>query len=139
MTAAAEAAMPRDEAERLFASSEFHAYLGLELDEWSHGRVTLTFRPPAAVRSGDAGIIHGGALASALDTAACFAVIAAVGVDCSTVDLRTDYLRPASAEVLTVTGTLVRAGRRIAWADATVAGPDGKVAATARGTFTWSA
>ncbi len=130
-------AMPRDEAERLLAVSAFHEYLGLRLEEWSHGFVRFTFRPPPAVRSGDAGVIHGGAIATVLDTAGCFAVISAVGVDCSTVDLRTDYLRPASAEELIVTGTRLRSGRRLGWADATLAVPDGKVAATARGTFTW--
>jgi uncharacterized protein (TIGR00369 family) len=82
-------------------------------------------------------LIHGGALATALDTAACFAVIAAVGVDCSTIDLRTDFLRPASAEELSVVGTCLRAGRRFAVADANVIAPDGKLVATARGTFTW--
>lgn len=130
-------AMPREEAERLLAISAFHAYLGLRLAEWTHGLVRFTFRPPPAVRSGEAGVIHGGAIATVLDTAACFAVISAVGVDCSTVDLRTDYLRPASAEELVVTGTLLRSGRRLGWADAVVAASDGKVAATARGTFTW--
>ena len=130
-------AMEREEAERLLGMCAFHEDLGLRLVDWEHGRVRFSFRPPAWVRSGDQGVIHGGALATALDTAACFAVIAAVGADCSTVDLRTDFMRPASAEELAVTGTLLRAGRRFGWADAAVVAPDGKVVATARGTFTW--
>lgn len=130
-------AMTREEAERLLAICAFHADLGLRLAEWERGRVRFSFHPPASVRSGEAGVIHGGALATALDTAACFAVMAAVGVDCSTVDLRTDFLRPASAQELTVTGTLLRAGRRLGWADAALIAPDGKLVATARGTFTW--
>lgn len=129
--------MTREDAERLLAICAFHADLGLRLVEWEHGRVRFSFHPPASVRSGEAGVIHGGALATALDTAACFAVMAAVGVDCSTVDLRTDFLRPASAQELTVTGTLLRAGRRFGWADAALIAPDGKLVATARGTFTW--
>jgi uncharacterized protein (TIGR00369 family) len=132
------AAMAREEAERLLGTCDIHRYLGLELTEWSHGHAGFIFRPPASVRSGDTGFIHGGALATALDTAACFAVIAATGVDCSTIDLRTDFLRPASAQELIVTGTCVRAGRRIGVADATATAPlDGKVVALARGTFTW--
>ncbi len=130
-------AMAREEAERLLGMCAIHKDLGLELAEWEHGRVRFAFRPPASVRSGEGGVVHGGALATALDTAACFAVIAAVGMDCSTVDLRTDFLRPASAAELSVTGTLLRAGRRFGWADAAVTAPDGKVVATARGTFTW--
>lgn len=130
-------AMTREEAERLLGSCAIHRDMRLELAEWEHGRVRFALRPPASVRSGDARIVHGGALATALDTAACFAVIAAVGVDCSTVDLRIDFLRPASADELSVTGTLLRAGRRFGWADAAVTTPDGKLVATARGTFTW--
>jgi uncharacterized protein (TIGR00369 family) len=135
--APAAAAMAREEAERLLGMCAIHRDLGLELTEWRHGQVRFTFRPPASVRSGDEGFIHGGALATALDTAACFAVIAAIGADCSTIDLRTDFLRPASAEELAVTGTCLRAGRRFGVADATVIAPDGKVVAMARGTFTW--
>jgi len=130
-------AMDRESAEKLLASVDFHEQLGLRLVEWEHGRVRFSFRAPAMVRSGEAGVIHGGALATALDTAACFAVIAAVGVDCSTVDLRTDFLRPASAEELVVNGQLRRAGKRFASADAEVIAPDGKMVALARGTFTW--
>jgi uncharacterized protein (TIGR00369 family) len=129
--------MDREAAEKLLASCDFHEQLGLRLVEWENGRVRFSFRAPASVRSGEAGLIHGGALATALDTAACFAVIAAVGVDCSTVDLRTDFLRPARAEELVVTGQLLRAGRRFGSADAEVIAPDGKVIALARGTFTW--
>ncbi|TAN31801.1 PaaI family thioesterase [bacterium] len=130
-------ALAREDAERLLASCAIHRDIGLELADWEPGRVRFLFRPPASVRSGEAGVVHGGALATALDTAACFAVIAAVGVDCATVDLRTDFLRPAAAPELVVTGTLLRAGRRFGWADASVTAPDGRVLATARGTFTW--
>ena len=131
------AAMAREDAQRLLDSCDIHRDFGLTLVEWHHGHAKFTFRPPPSVRSGDAGLIHGGALATALDTAACFAVIAAVGVDCSTIDLRTDFLRPAGAEELSVVGTCLRAGRRFAVADGNIIAPDGKLVATARGTFTW--
>ncbi len=130
-------AMMREEAERLLSACSIHRDMGLKLVDWEKGRVRFTFAPPTSVRSGDGGVIHGGAVATALDTAACFAVIAAVGKDCSTVDLRTDFLRPGSADQLSVTGTLLRAGRRFGWADAAITTSDGKAVATARGTFTW--
>ena len=131
------AAMSLEDAQRLLDSCDIHRDFGLRLVEWHHGHAKFAFKPPASVRSGDAGLIHGGALATALDTAACFAVIAAVGVDCSTIDLRTDFLRPAGAEELSVVGTCLRAGRRFAVADGNIIAPDGKLVATARGTFTW--
>ena len=59
------------------------------------------------------------------------------GHDCSTVDLRTDYLRPAVDPSFDLEGKLRRAGRRLAWADAAVTTLDGRLVATARGVFTW--
>lgn len=127
----------REDAERLFASAPLHAAVGLEVVEWGGDAVALRFAPPPLVRAPETGAVHGGAIATALDTAACFAVIAATGVDCMTVDLRADYLRPALDDEFRVEGRLLRAGRQFAWADATAATLDGRVVATARGTFTW--
>lgn len=129
--------LTRAHGERLLASSEVHARVGLELAGWSSEGVELRFRPPAWTRDPASGAVHGGVLATALDTAACFAAIAAAGVDCSTLDLRCDYLRPALDDEFRVSGTPLRAGRRIAWADAAILTMDGRVVAAARGTFVW--
>jgi len=128
--------MTREEAEALLASCPLHALLGLELEEFGDGRASFRFAPPASVRSGEGAPMHGGALATALDTAATFAVIASFGADASTVDLRLDFLRPALDPELIVEGVTLRAGRRLAWADAAATTVDGRVVATARGTFT---
>ena len=129
--------MTRDEAQALLDSCELHALLGLELLQFEPGRVRFRFAPPASARAGEGGAIHGGALATALDTAATFAVISSIGADATTVDLRLDYLRPAVGSELTVEGATVRAGRRFAFADATATADDGRIVASARGTFTW--
>ena len=130
-------ALSREAAEQLLLSCPLHAAIGLELLEWESGRARFTFTPPALVRAGEPGIVHGGALATALDVASCFAAIAETGHDCSTVDLRTDYLRPAVDPSFDLEGKLRRAGRRLAWADAAVTTLDGRLVATARGVFTW--
>jgi uncharacterized protein (TIGR00369 family) len=129
--------MTRDEAEALLASVELHRLLGLSLLDWGEGSVTLGFAPPSLARAAGGGPVHGGAIATALDTTACFALISAVGVDCSTIDLRTDFLRPAVDDELLVTGSVIRAGRRFGCAEATLSTGDGRALATARGTFTW--
>jgi uncharacterized protein (TIGR00369 family) len=129
--------LTRADAERMLASSEVHVRLGLEFIEWGQEAVTLRFRPEAWARDPASGAVHGGILATALDTAACFAAIAAAGVDCSTLDLRCDYMRPALDEEFVVRGTPLRAGKRIAWADATISTLGGRVVAAARGTFIW--
>jgi len=127
----------QEQAAELLASVPFHEALGLDLVEWREGAVTLRFRPPALVRSPGNGVVHGGALMTALDTAACFATISSVGTDCSTVDLRADFLRPALDGEFRVEGNVLRSGRRFAWADATMATLDSRVVAVARGTFIW--
>ncbi len=81
--------------------------------------------------------MHGGALVTALDVAACFAAIAGIAHDCSTVDLRADFLRPAVDPTFYVDGEMRRSGRRLAWADAVLANRDGRLLATARGVFSW--
>jgi uncharacterized protein (TIGR00369 family) len=129
--------LSRADAEHLLAGSEVHGRLGLELAEWSAEQVGFRFAPPAWTRDPATGAIHGGVLATALDTAACMAAIAAAGVDCSTLDLRCDFLRPALDELFVVTGTPLKAGRRIAWADAAIATAEGRVVAAGRGTFVW--
>ena len=129
--------MERAEAERLLATCALHVYLGLELVEWDEGRVAFRFVPPAIARTGEGTPLHGGALAAVLDTAATFAVISSIGQDASTVDLRVDFLRPALDPELRVEGRTTRAGRRFAFADATVTAADGRLVASGRGTFTW--
>jgi uncharacterized protein (TIGR00369 family) len=129
--------LTRADAEQLLVSSEVHGRVGLELIDWGSAQVGLRFRPPAWTRDPASNAVHGGILATALDTAACFAAIAAAGVDCSTVDLRCDYLRPALDDEFLVNGTPLRAGRRIAWADAAILTTEGRVVAAARGTFVW--
>jgi uncharacterized protein (TIGR00369 family) len=129
--------MDRDEAEALLGSCELHALIGLELAEWEPGRVSLRFAPPSATRPGGSGPVHGGALATALDTAATLAIISSIGADASTVDLRLDYVRPALDEVFGVEGRTTRAGRRVGFADAELRTASGRLVASARGTFVW--
>ena len=137
MSASTPQTLTRADAERMLASSEVHARIGLALVEWRADGVALSFRPDAWTRDPASGAVHGGILATALDTAACFAAIAAAGVDCSTLDLRCDYLRPAFDEEFLVRGTPLRAGKRIAWADATISTLGGRVVAAGRGAFVW--
>jgi uncharacterized protein (TIGR00369 family) len=79
--------------------------------------------------------VHGGAIASLIDIAGTFAVIAAVGHDVITVDLRVDYLRPVRTGDLAGRARPVRIGRSLAVADVEVAGADDKLVAVGRGLF----
>ena len=129
--------MTRDEAQALLDAVEIHRALGLELTEWDDGAVQFRFAPPDLARERSSRGVHGGAIATALDTAACFAVMARIGADCSTIDLRLDYVRPALDDAFRVTGSVLRAGKRLGWGEAVMETLDGRLVASARGTFTW--
>lgn len=129
--------MTSDQAIALLDACELHRVLGLELREWAVGRVVFGFEPPPMTRDVTSGGVHGGAIATALDTVAGFAVISSSGHDIFTVDLRVDFVRPALDREFTVEGQTLRAGKRFGWADATVYAADGRVVAVGRGTFGW--
>ena len=117
-------------------TSPFHRLLGLRLVRAEQGRVeiALPFREDLFANTDDP-YIHGGVIAALIDTAACFAVIAGVGRDVPTIDLRVDYFRPARREDLRAIGTMIKGGRTLAVADAEVVGADGRVIAVGRGLF----
>jgi uncharacterized protein (TIGR00369 family) len=83
----------------------------------------------------DGAVVHGGIVASLLDTAATFALIGASGHDWTTVDLRVDYLRPTPPGSVSVRGEVVRRGRTIGRSRAELVDADGKTSATAIATF----
>ncbi len=101
------------------------------------GSVTLTSHPGPQAMSRRGGV-HGGVLATFLDTALVLAALTAVEkVEAySTVELSVHYLRPvpADVDVLVTHGSVLKAGRRLSFAEARVEGPDATVYATATGT-----
>ena len=83
--------------------------------------------------------IHGGYLATLLDTALGCAVQTklAQNIGYGTIELKINYVRKLVAETgrLVCVGTVLHAGRTMFTAEAKVAGPDGKLYAHGSGTF----
>lgn len=125
------------ELQHLVDVSPVHRRLRLTVITADETGVTCRAEPGAEETGEDNGqFLHGGVVATLLDAAATFALISATGADWSTVDLRTDFLRPAPAGVLLVSGTAVQAGKRLGRASATVSDPaSGRLLATGGGTF----
>jgi uncharacterized protein (TIGR00369 family) len=76
--------------------------LGITLIDFKHRRGEAWMKLPYAARlAGDAedGVLHGGAITTLMDAACGMAVMIKLGVDApiATVDLRIDYLKPATA------------------------------------------
>lgn len=114
------------------------AYVGNYLTEvLGPGRVVTSWTPTQQ-QANLTGGVHGGYLALVCDEAAGMAA-ASTGerwVPMVTLDLDVTYLRPAQlGKPHRVEGTVLYTGRARIVSEATVLTPDGKVAATARGSF----
>ena len=79
-------------------------------------------------------VAHGGVTYALADTVGGAAVISLHHEPTPTVDMRVDYLAPATTD-LRAEAEVVRDGRSVATADVCVTDADGTTVATARGTF----
>ena len=114
----------------------FAQLLGIELDDVDTGTATLGLNLTRQMTQNH-GVVHGGAIASLIDTATAFAIISLLsrGERVSTVDLTISYLRPLTAGRVTATARVLRAGRRLFVVSAEVFDKDGKLATTALSTY----
>lgn len=101
-------------AREAFASVPYAKFLGLELGELSNGeaRIHLDVRDELKQNQG---VMHGGAVASLIDTASAFAVLMRLEPNerVTTTDLTIHYLRPMVSGRLTAKAQIVRGGRRL--------------------------
>lgn len=84
------------------------------------------------------GTAHGGSLAGLLDAAMGLAALARVepGEGCATIEMKINFTAPVMPGEVLATGRVITLGRSIIVASAEATRPDGRVAATALGTFT---
>ena len=101
-------------AREAFASVPYAKLLDLELGEIGRGEASIHLEVRDELRQNQ-GVVHGGAVASLIDTAAAFAVLSQLDLHerVTTTDLTIHYLRPVSAGRLTATARIVRGGRRL--------------------------
>jgi acyl-CoA thioesterase len=97
-----------------FALVPYAKLIGLELGEMKSGEANLYLEVRDQLKQNQ-GVVHGGAVASLIDTAAAFAVVTRLesGERVTTTDLTIHYLRPITSGRLTATARIVRGGRRL--------------------------
>lgn len=110
--------------------------LGIELDEVSNGTAKLGFDIREDLTQNH-GVVHGGAIASLIDSATAFAIISLLAPKekVTTVDLTISFLRPLTKGRVAAVAKVVRAGRRVFVVSAQVMDSDGNLAATALSTY----
>jgi acyl-CoA thioesterase len=110
--------------------------LGLEFVSASRGEARFALEHREALTRHE-GLMHGGAIASLMDTASAFAVLTLLteGQQTVTVDLTIHFLRPVLRGRVEAHARVLRAGRRIATLNIDVTDPTGKLTATATTTY----
>jgi uncharacterized protein (TIGR00369 family) len=130
--------MTAEELNAALQSSGFIRQQGVQLAGCDAAAGSLTLRLPfhaGLERSDGSGQFHGGPIAALIDTAACFAVVMQIDGPAPTINLRTDYLRPAVSEALIARAVVRRTGRTVAVVDVDVEDAGGALVAIGRGSF----
>ena len=117
-------------------SVPFAKLLGIELEEIDTGTATLAFEIRPELKQ-NKGVVHGGAIASLIDSATAFAIISLLPPDekATTVDLTISYLRALTQGRARATARVLRTGRRLIVVSADLHDEAGNLAATALSTY----
>jgi uncharacterized protein (TIGR00369 family) len=125
----------------MFEKSPFIGFLGIRVTSLDYEKaeinMTMPMRPEIERRPGS-GQFHGGPLASFIDVVGDFAIGMLVGGGVPTMNLRIDYLRPATGSVLSGTARVRRAGKTVAVVDIDVLDDQNRLVAIGRGTYSGS-
>lgn len=100
-------------AREAFADVAYAKFLGLELCELRSGEVTVCLDVRDDVKQNHR-VVHGGAIASLIDTASAFVILTAIDENerVTTTDLTIHYLRPVTMGRMLARARIIRGGRR---------------------------
>ena len=126
----------RQRVERALDTVPFAKLLGIQLESVVAGHAVLALPIREELKQNNA-IVHGGAIASLIDSAMAFAIIPLLAEKerTTTVDLTIHYLRPLTEGVAKCSARVVRAGRRVVVVSAEVFDHQERLAATAVSTY----
>ena len=117
---------------RFLPTSPYVGHLGIRLTDLQPGMATLTL-PFSAPLATIGAVVHGGAIASLIDTAAMVAAWSDAAVPATlrgaTVGLSVTYLAPGEGEDLQAIARVLRRGRSLVYLDVEVQGASGTLVA----------
>jgi uncharacterized protein (TIGR00369 family) len=120
--------------ERLFAlinDSPFVRHMGMRISALGWGTAMFELEA-AAFRMQPFQVMHGGNLATLIDSATFWSCYLAMGSDddgLASVDLKLNYLAPARLEPLRCEARLIKGGKTLLYAEGEVRAPDGRLLA----------
>jgi len=122
----------RQRVERALDAVPFARLLGIQIVSVLAGHAVLSL-PVRDDHKQNHGVVHGGAIASLIDSAMAFAIIPLLAENerTTTVDLTIHYLRPLTEGVAKSAARVVRAGRRVIVVSAEVLDDHDRLVATA--------
>jgi uncharacterized protein (TIGR00369 family) len=122
--------------ESAVANLHFGKLVGIKLEAVEPGFATMTLEVRDELLQNNR-VVHGGAIASLIDSVAAFAVIPLLSENetATTVDLTISYVRPLVKGVATASAKVLRAGSRVVVISAEVLDETGNLAATALTTY----
>ena len=123
-------------ARQAFASVPYAKFLGLELGDIQPDEVSIHLNVHTQLKQNQ-GVVHGGVIASLIDTASAFVVLTHIEPEerVTTTDLTIHYLRPVTEGRMTATARIVRPGRRLFVLSVEVTDSKGTLVATAVTTY----
>ncbi|HEX6731296.1 MAG TPA: PaaI family thioesterase [Pyrinomonadaceae bacterium] len=122
--------------ERALKAVPFAKFLGIQLESIEPGRATMSLEIREELKQ-NAGVVHGGVVASLIDSATAFAILPLLKDEerTTTVDLTISYLRPLVSGMALATARVIREGGRIVVVSADLHDETGNLAATALSTY----
>lgn len=115
---------------------ELARFCNLVIDEVGDGRCLGHVEIDPDRHANPNGVVHGAIIFALVDTTMGAATMDATdGAMCASIDVHVRFLRPASAGELRAETRVLKAGRRVVQLESTVTGNDGKVIASASGSF----
>jgi uncharacterized protein (TIGR00369 family) len=126
----------RKRIEEALSTVPFAKMLGIKLDSVEPGDATLSLKIRDDFKQ-NAGVVHGGVIASLIDSATAFAIVPLLNPEerTTTVDLTISYLRPLVAGIMVARAKVLRAGQRLIVVSAELFDDGGNLAATALSTY----
>lgn len=102
------------EIKEMFKNISFLQYIGAELVELAEGRAQIEIQKKDELLQAN-GFFHGGLLATLLDSASCNAASTLLphGYHVVTVEMKVNYMRPATDDRLIVKGRVLSKGKNI--------------------------